>query len=147
MRVNHPASHRLDARLLFLIPALAWLASFLPRMQITGLTAGRPSNQPSGEAPVIPQNELDQLTLVINQAEFVTQEGYPELGYTVLQQGYQRVRTVGPNRELDALWKRALADHRERFPFVEPTAVAGGASFAEPPTTRPRMVWETAPQL
>ena len=68
---------------------------------------------------MIPQQELDRLTLVINQAEFVTLEGYPELGHSVLQQGYQRVRAGGMSRELDTLWKRAIADHRERFPFVE----------------------------
>jgi hypothetical protein len=68
---------------------------------------------------MIPQHELDRLTLVINQAEFVTHEGYPELGHSVLQQGYQRVRASGASRELDMLWKRAIADHRERFPFVD----------------------------
>jgi hypothetical protein len=42
----------------------------------------------------------------------------------VLQQGYQRVRASGASRELDMLWKRAIADHRERFPFVDAPPVS-----------------------
>jgi hypothetical protein len=75
---------------------------------------------------VIPQDELDRFALVKGQAESISREGFPELGYSVLQQGYRRLNELsGPwMLELESLWREALRDHCELFSIVEP-ALAG----------------------
>lgn len=66
---------------------------------------------------VIPQDELNRFATVKNQAEFISREGFPELGYSVLQQGYRQLNELAEpwKAELDAMWCEAIRDHCESF--------------------------------
>lgn len=66
---------------------------------------------------VIPQDELNRFATVKNQAEFISREGFPELGYSVLQQGYRQLNELAEpwKAELDAMWREAIRDHCESF--------------------------------
>jgi len=74
---------------------------------------------------VIPQDELDRIALVKNQAESISREGFPELGYSMLQQGYRRLSELAEPWvvEVEALWREALRDHCELFSIVETASV------------------------
>jgi len=70
---------------------------------------------------VIPQHELDRFALVKKQAESISREGFPELGYSVLQQGYRRLSDLAEPwvADVEMLWREALRDHCELFSIVE----------------------------
>jgi hypothetical protein len=70
---------------------------------------------------VIPQDELDRFALVKCQAESISREGFPELGYSVLKQGHGRAtRLSAPwSAAADAMWQEAIRDHCELFSITE----------------------------
>lgn len=76
---------------------------------------------------MIPQDELDRFALVKNQAESISREGFPELGYSVLQQGYRRLRELSEPWivESEPMWHEALRDHCELFSIVETSGSQG----------------------
>lgn len=75
---------------------------------------------------MIPQHELDRFALVKNQAESISREGFPELGYSVLQQGYRRLTELADPwvADVEMLWREALRDHCELFSIVETSSQA-----------------------
>jgi hypothetical protein len=70
---------------------------------------------------VIPQDELDRLALVKCQAESISREGFPELGYSVLKQGHRRINKLAEpwSAAADAMWQEAIRDHCELFSITE----------------------------
>lgn len=70
---------------------------------------------------MIPKDELDRIALVKRQAELISREGFPELGYSVLQQGYRRISQQPASwfPAVDAMWREAIQDHCESFGLVE----------------------------
>lgn len=70
---------------------------------------------------MIPQDELDRFALVKHQAEFISREGFPELGYSVLKQGHRRIIKLSApwTAAADAMWQEAIRDHCEIFSITE----------------------------
>lgn len=75
---------------------------------------------------MVPQDELDRLATVKRQAEFISREGFPELGYSVLQQGYRRIDEWSEpwTAAAESMWQDAIRDHCELFSIAEFTSQA-----------------------